>query len=238
MGQRSWVEAETDLPWGGWRFDAAQAPIPDAVRAQVETDLGDFDGSGASVLQLSFSDTRFRLLHDDAKATLARLLALPPEYEVLFLSGGASAQFALVPLNLLGPVERAAYVETGHWSRRAIGEARRYCDVDILVSGPNSVQDRIPAVDTNRVAPECAYLHVTANETAEGIEFDRLPGDLVIPTVADMTSNFLTRPVDWSRCALCYASAQKNLGVSGLTLVVLRRDLLGRARPETPSAFN
>jgi phosphoserine aminotransferase len=160
---------------------------------------------------------------------------VPRNYKILFLQGGASAQFAIVPLNLTRPESATDYIDTGHWSKKAIAEARRYCTVRVAAQAQGM---GVPPQSELDLAPGAAYVHYTPNETISGVEFHYVPAVGSVPLVADMSSNILSRPIDVSRFALIYAGAQKNIGPSGLTLVIVREDLLGHARPATPSVFN
>lgn len=205
-------------------FSAAAGPLPAPVAAQVAEACRDWRGLG-SVLGLPFTSQAFAGLMDQTRALLRDQLGIPDSHELLFLQGGASAQFALVPLNLLGQARGAAYVESGHWSRRAIAQARRHGEV-LVVAHPGQ-----------RVDARAAYLHLTSNETVDGLQWHEWPA-VGVPLAVDMTSDFLTRPVDWSRVALGYAAMQKAIGVAGLTVVVVRRDLLGRARAGVPPVFD
>lgn len=205
-------------------FSAAAGPLPAPVAAQVAEACRDWRGLG-SVLGLPFTSEAGAELMVQARALLRELLDIPASHEVLFLQGGASAQFALVPLNLLGRARGAAYVESGHWSRRAIDEARRHGEVEVLAH-PGQPFD-----------PRAAYLHLTSNETVDGRQWHAWPA-VEVPLVVDMSSDLLTRPVDWTRVALGYAAMQKAIGVAGLTLVVAHRSLLGRARAGVPPVFD
>jgi phosphoserine aminotransferase len=190
------------------------------------------------VLELPFTGSQFRDILEQAEADLRALLAVSDDYAVLFLQGGASAQFALVPLNLLGGSDHADYVETGYWSRKCIGEAQRFCKIEIVASGADTGFDRIPDPRQWRASPGAAYTHITGNETADGVEYPWTPVRVRTPLVADLTSNFLTRPLDVASFGLIYASAQKNIGPAGLTIVIVRRDLLDRERLGTPAVFS
>ncbi len=215
-------------------FASGPAAIPAEVLAEVRRDLADWSGSGLSILELPFAGAEFTEIQDEAETDLRLLLGLPPHFRVLFLQGGASAHFSLVPLNLLSEGDVASYVETGYWSARAVSQARRVCAVHIAARG----QRAIPPFDTWRVANGAGYCHITTNEAADGLQFHDVPDLNGVPLVADMTADLLTRPVDFARYGLVYASAQKNLGTAGLTVVIVRDDLLGHARPGTPAPFD
>jgi phosphoserine aminotransferase len=221
-----------------WNFAAGPAVMPAEVLARIRDELTDFRGSGQSLLETPFTGAVFREIVSRAEADLRTLLSIPDDYAVLLLQGGASAQFALLPLNLLGEAKQADYIETGYWSRKCIAEATRFCAVHVAASAADSGFDRIPDPRTWQVSPGAAYLHITGNETADGVEYPWTPVRHRTPLAADMTSNFLTRPLDVASFGLIYASAQKNLGPAGLTIVIVRRDLLDRERPGTPAVFS
>jgi phosphoserine aminotransferase len=221
-----------------WNFAAGPGVMPAEVLERVREELADFRGSAQSVLELPFSGPQFRELIQRAEADLRALLDIPDDYAVLFLQGGASAQFSLVPLNLLGDSDHADYVETGYWSRKCIAEAQRFCRVNVAASSAGTGFDRIPDPRHWRVGSSAAYTHIVGNETADGVEYPWTPVRLRTPLVADLTSIFLTRPLDLTCFGLIYASAQKNVGPAGLTIVIVRRDLLDRDRPSTPAVFS
>lgn len=221
-------------------FDFAAGPgvLPAEVLARAREELTDWGGTGTSVLEMPFTGPAFKAIAAAAREDLQALLSIPPRHTVLFMQGGASAQFAIVPMNLLRLGRRALYVETGHWSRRAIAEARRFCEVRIAASSAGTGFDRIPAPAEWRLDPDAAFCHVTTNETADGLEYHWTPDTGDVPLVADMTSSLLSRPLDVGRYGLIYAAAQKNIGPAGLTVVIVREDLLGVTLPGTPSVFD
>jgi phosphoserine aminotransferase len=221
-----------------FNFAAGPGVMPEEVLAEARQGVLDWQGTGMSVLEMPFTGPEFKQIQARAMADLRRLLAIPDDYRILFLQGGAYAHFAFVPMNLLRGRRRAAYVDTGHWSRRAITEARRYCRVDVAASAEPDGFTRVPPRDTWRLDADAAYCHVTLNETANGLAFHWTPDTGELPLVADATSDFLSRPLDVRRYGLVYASAQKNLGPAGLTVVVARQDLLGKAMAETPAVFD
>jgi phosphoserine aminotransferase len=208
----------------GYSFTAAAGPLPAEVASEVAAACRPGPGS---LLGLPFTSPTFRALQAETEACLRRLLAIPDRFRVLFLAGGASAQFAALPLNLLGEGGWAVYLDSGHWARRAIAEARRHGPVTVLPAAA-------PALPPG---PPPAYVHLTSNETADGLRYPELP-DLPAPLAADMTSDLLTRPIAWQRVGVAYAATQKLIGTPGLTLVVVREDLLGRARPPTPRVLD
>jgi phosphoserine aminotransferase len=221
-----------------YNFAAGPSMMPEPVLARIRDELPDWHGHGLSVMEMPFTGQTFVEIARAAVQGLKDLLALPEGYHVLFMHGGAMAQFAIVPLNLLRGRETADYVETGYWAGRAIKEARRYCEVHVAASGAPCGFTSLPPESEWRLDGQAAYCHITTNETVNGTEFHWTPETGAVPLVADMTSNFLSRPIDVGRFGLVYASAQKNIGPSGLTLVVVREDLIGGAHPFTPSVFD
>jgi phosphoserine aminotransferase len=206
-------------------------PLP--VLEQARDELLDWQG-GMSVMEVSHRSRAFIAVAEGAEADLHELLAIPEGYRVLFMQGGAAGQFSTVPLNLAGAGGLAAYVNTGHWSTRAIAEARRFLRVEVVADEAASQYTTVPEAAALRAPPGAAYLHYTPNETIGGVEFPYVPAVDPVPLVADMSSTILSRPVDVRRFGLIYAGAQKNMGPSGITLVIVRNDLLGRAREGTP----
>jgi len=221
-----------------FNFAAGPSVMPREVLERARDELLDWNGTGLSVWELPFTGPEYRSIAEAAEADLRSLLDIPPDYRVLFLQGGASAQFSLLPLNLAGADDVVDYVETGHWAHRAIGEARRYCRVNVAASNAAAGFRALPPRDTWRLSKQAAYCHITSNETANGLEYHWLPDIGEVPLVADMTSNLLSSPIDIARYGLIYAGAQKNIGPAGLTIVIVRDDLLGAARAETPTVFN
>jgi len=221
-----------------FNFAAGPATLPPEVLARARSGLDDWQGQGYSLLETPFTSERFAELMARTRDRLQALVNLPPGYQILFLQGGASAQFSLVPLNLLPPGGTAGYVETGHWSGRALQEGARYGNAHLVASSANTGFDQIPSRYHWRLPRNLSYCHITPNETANGIQYQADPDCGDIPLVADMTSEFLSRPVDIHRYGMIYAGTQKNLGPAGLVIVIIREDLLGRARPETPRVFN
>lgn len=211
-------------------FSAAAGPLPAEVADAVAEACRP---RPASILSLPFTSPAFHRIQAETEACLRRLLAIPDTFRVLFLAGGASAQFAALPLNLLGEGGRALYVDTGHWSRRALAEAARYGEAGVAARGAGA----IPPLADWAVDAAAAYCHLTSNETADGLQYDELPA-LPLPLVADMSSDFLTRALDFSRLALVYAGTQKTIGIPGLTVVIVHERLLGRAAPATPRVMN
>jgi phosphoserine aminotransferase len=222
-----------------YNFAAGPAMLPAEVLEQAREELLDWRGSGMSVMEISHRSAPFVALAQQAEADLRQLLGVPDDYRVLFLQGGATAQFSAIPLNLAAPDATVDYVNTGTWSTKAIAEAGRYCaHVNVVADGRDSGYFAIPPEAGWQRSRDAAYLHYTPNETISGLEFHWIPDAHGVPLVADMSSTILSRPVDVSKFGLIYAGAQKNIGPSGLTLVIVRDDLLGRARRGTPSVFD
>jgi len=198
----------------------------------------DWNGSGMSVMEMSHRGKEFLAIAEKAAADLRELLAVPDNYRVLFLQGGATLQFAMVPLNLLRGRASADYVNTGQWSKKAIGEARRYCTVNVAGSSESDGFNSAPGGDELRLDPQAAYVHYTPNETIGGVEFPYVPDTGDVPLVADMSSNILSRPIDVARYGVIYAGAQKNIGPAGLTVVIVREDLIGHAGADVPAMLD
>jgi phosphoserine aminotransferase len=220
-----------------FNFSPGPAVLPLEVLEQAQGELLDWRQSGMSVMEVSHRSKAFEQVAAEAEADLRELLSIPHNYRVLFLQGGASAQFALVPLNLAPPQATVDYVNTGHWSRKAIAEAGRYCKVHVAGDAGGDYT-RVPPQTELRFSPGAAYVHYTPNETISGVEFGYVPETRGVPLVADMSSSILSRTIDVSKFGLIYAGAQKNIGPSGLTVVIVRDDLIGRARPDTPLVFD
>jgi len=191
-----------------------------------------------SVMEMSHRGKEFVEIAADAERDLRKLLAVPAGYKVLFLQGGSTMQFAGVPMNLLRGKKAADYVNTGEWSKKSIAEAKKYARVNVAASGEASRFTSIPARATWQLDPDAAYVHICANETIGGVEYHFTPDTGAVPLVADMSSNILSRPVDVAKYGLIYGGAQKNIGPAGLTIVIVRDDLIGQAHPLTPSAFD
>jgi phosphoserine aminotransferase len=190
-----------------------------------------------SVMEISHRSKPFLEVAATAEADLRELMSIPSNYKVLFMQGGASAQFSLVPMNLSAPGDTLDYINTGHWSLKAIDEAQRYAQVHIAGDARGQYYHLPPPADL-RFSREAAYAHYTPNETISGVEFSYIPDSGAVPLVADMSSSILSRPIDVSKFAMIYAGAQKNIGPSGLVVAIVREDLLGRARRETPHVFD
>jgi phosphoserine aminotransferase len=221
-----------------FNFSAGPAVLPEPVLQQAAAEMLDWHGSGMSVMEMSHRGKEFIAIHAQAEADLRELMAIPKHYKVLFLQGGASAQFAVVPMNLLRGKTKADYVNTGQWSKKAISDAKKYCKVNVAASSEADNYTRAPKQSEWKLDPDAAYVHITTNETIGGVEFHWVPDTGDVPLVADMSSHILSRPMDVSRYGLIYAGAQKNIGPAGLTIVIVRDDLLGQALPVTPTVFD
>lgn len=220
-----------------FNFCAGPAALPEAVLKQAQEEMLDYQGRGLSVMEMSHRSAEIVAIAETAEQDLRDLMSIPDNYKVLFLQGGASTQFAAVPLNLLGDKSTADYVNTGQWSKKAIKEAKNYCEVNVVASDEDNNFTSVPAFDTWKINDDAAYLHYTPNETIGGVEFDFIP-DVKAPLVVDMSSTILSRPVDVSKFGVIYAGAQKNIGPAGITVVIIREDLLGKASAATPTMLN
>ena len=220
-----------------YNFCAGPAALPETVLETARDEMLDWHGTGLSFMEMSHRSPEVVGVAAGAEQTLRRLLAVPDDYAVLFLQGGASSQFSAVPLNLLRGRGGADYVNTGQWSKKAIAEAGRYCQVNVVATAQDSNFAGIPPFESWQLDPQAAYLHYTPNETIGGVEFFWTP-EVAVPLVTDMSSTILSRPIDVSRYGVIYAGAQKNIGPAGLTLVIVRRDLLGDANPLCPAMLD
>ena len=222
-----------------YNFSAGPAVLPEDVLLQAQAEMLDWHGSGMSVMEMSHRGKEFMSIAAEAEANLRELMGIPSNYKVLFLQGGASSQFAMIPMNLIGRTGKADYFRTGSWSKKAIAEAKRYGSVTVSVDREvDGKFTSVPAADGFSVSADAAYVHYTPNETIEGVEFPYIPVTGEVPLVADMSSTILSRPVDVSRFGLIYAGAQKNIGPAGLTIVIVRDDLIGSPLEGTPAMFN
>jgi phosphoserine aminotransferase len=221
-----------------FNFSAGPAVLPEPVLQQAAAEMLDWHGSGMSVMEMSHRGKEFIGIAAKAEADLRALLAIPKNYEVLFLQGGAIAENAVLPMNLLAGKASADYVDTGEWSKKSIKEAQKYCQVNVAASAKDGQYTYVPAQDTWKLDRNAAYVHVCTNETIGGVEYHWVPDTGDVPLVADMSSHILSRPVDVARYGVIYAGAQKNMGQAGLTVLIVRDDLLDRALPITPSVFN
>jgi phosphoserine aminotransferase len=212
-----------------WNFSAGPAALPQAVLERAQREMLDWNGSGASVMEQSHRGKRFIDMTAQAEADLRDLLGIPSGYAVLFLQGGATQHFAQIPMNLASADDTADYVVSGHWGEKAVSEAAPYVNVNVAASGKDGHYRQLPPRESWQLTPGAAYVHYTPNETIHGVEFHQVPDVGPVPLVADMSSNILSEPLDVSRFGLIYAGAQKNIGPSGLVVMIIRRDLLERA---------
>ena len=221
-----------------YNFAAGPAVLPHEVLVQAQAEMLDWHGSGMSVMEMSHRGKEFMGIAAQAEADLRELMGIPKNYKVLFLQGGAHLQFSMIPLNLLRGKLSADYVNTGIWSKKAISEAKKFCYVNEVASNADQDFTSVPEFKHWKLDKDAAYLHYTTNETIGGVEFNWIPGVGDVPLVADMSSNILSRPYDVSRFGLIYAGAQKNIGPAGLTLVIVREDLIGHAPSGLPTMMD
>jgi phosphoserine aminotransferase len=221
-----------------YNFAAGPAVLPEPVLEQASAEMLDWHGCGTSVMEMSHRGKEFIGIAQAAEADLRELLGVPANYKVLFLQGGATLQFAAIPMNLLRGKKSADYVNTGEWSKKAIKEAKRYGAVNIAASSEDRNFTYAPKQSAWKLDPDAAYVHVCTNETIGGVEFNWVPDTGNVPLVADMSSHILSRPVDVAKYGLIYAGAQKNIGPAGLTIVIVREDLIGNVLPITPTVLD
>jgi phosphoserine aminotransferase len=220
-----------------YNFSAGPAMLPLPVLEQAQAELLTWQ-DGMSVMEVTHRSAAFKALAEQTETLLRELLNIPLQYKIFLLPGGATSQFSMVPLNLLPVGKTADYVITGFWSEQAMLEAKRYGMINIATSNQNEIPFDIPAVSSWQLTKDAEYVHYTDNETIDGIEFRATPVISNAPLVSDMSSNLLTKPIDVSQYGIIYACAQKNLGPAGLTIVIIRKDLIGHARADTPGMFN
>ncbi len=217
-----------------FNFSAGPAVLPREVLKRARDELTDWHGSGMSVMEMSHRGKEFIEIAQTAEKDLRALMGIPDSYKVLFLQGGASLQFSMAPINLLRGKKKADYINTGEWSKKAIGAAKKHCTVNVAATGEAGKFSTVPDRAEWKLDADAAYVHYTPNETIGGVEFQDIPDVGDVPLVADMSSTILSRPVDVSRFGMIYAGAQKNIGPSGLTVVIVRDDLVGHAPADTP----
>ena len=221
-----------------FNFSAGPAALPESVLRQAAEEMLDWHGSGMSVMEMSHRGKEFIAIHAECESLLRELLAIPPNYKVLFMQGGAIGENAIVPMNMLRGKASADYIDTGEWSKKSLKEAKKYAQVNVAASAAEGGYTSIPARETWKLDANAAYVHICSNETIGGVEYHFTPEVGDVPLVADMSSNILSRPVDVAKYGLIYGGAQKNIGPAGLTIVIVRDDLIGHALPITPSAFD
>ena len=226
-----------------FNFSAGPAMVPADVLAQAKEELMDWQGSGMSVMEMSHRGKEFMSIAAQAETDLRDIMAIPDNYKVLFLQGGASSQFAMVPMNLLGDAldgkkGTADYINTGAWSKKAISEAKRYCDVNVAATTADNNFSSAPTQSELNLSKDAAFVHYTPNETIGGVEFSYIPETGDVPLVADMSSTIISRPVDVSKFGVIYAGSQKNIGPAGLAVVIVRDDLIGKSSDSVPAMFD
>ncbi|MCK9237562.1 MAG: 3-phosphoserine/phosphohydroxythreonine transaminase [Thiopseudomonas sp.] len=221
-----------------YNFCAGPAALPEAVLKQAQKELLDWQGKGVSVMEMSHRSDEFVGIANQAEQDLRDLLSIPEHYKVLFMQGGASQQFAQIPLNFLPESSSADYIDTGIWSRKSIDEAQRYGNINVAASAKKYDYFSIPGQNEWQLNKQAAYVHYTTNETIGGLQFDWIPETGDVPLIVDMSSDILSRPVDISRFGMIYAGAQKNIGPSGLVVAIVREDLLGKARASCPTMLD
>lgn len=221
-----------------YNFSAGPAILPEEVLTQAQAELPDWHGSGASIMEMSHRGKEFVSVAAEAEQDVRDLLGVPGNYKVLFLQGGASTQFATIPMNILRGKSKADYILTGAWGKKAISDAKKYCVVNLAASSEADNFTSIPPFEGWALSQDAAYVHYTPNETIGGVEFHWVPDTGEVPLVADFSSTILSRPIEVSRFGIIYAGAQKNIGPAGLTLVIVRDDLIGNALPITPSVYD
>ena len=221
-----------------FNFSAGPAVLPEPVLRRAAEEMLDWQGSGMSVMEMSHRGKEFISIAEAAESDLRELLAIPSNYKVLFMQGGAIGQNAIVPMNLLRGKSSIDFVDTGEWSKKSIKEGKKYAQTRIVASAEATAYDRVPPRAEWQLDADAAYVHICSNETIGGVEYHYTPEVGDVPLVADMSSHILSRPVDVAKYGLIYAGAQKNIGPAGLTIVIVRDDLIGQALSATPSAFD
>ena len=221
-----------------YNFAAGPSMMPEAALAAAAKEMLDYEGTGMSVMEMSHRSKQYQAIFDQTEALLRELMHIPDSYAVLFLQGGATGQFAAVPMNLLRENGSADYVDSGNFAHGAMVEAQKYGDIRCAASSKADNYAHIPALDASKFNPDADYFYITTNNTIYGTRYAQLPETGNVPLVADMSSNILSEPYDITRFGVAYAGAQKNIGPAGLTIVIVRRDLLGRARKTTPKIMD
>lgn len=219
-----------------WNFSAGPATLPLEILQKIQTELLNWQGLGVSVMEISHRSPAFTQLVQQMEHDVRELLKIPVQYEVIFMSCGANTQFAVLPMNVLSPHQTADYIDTGVWSRQAINEAKRYAKINVVASGKTCQYTDIPASSEWQLSPNATYFHYTVNETIDGVMFMDAP-QVNVPLVADMTSSLFAQPFDITRYGAIYASAQKHFGIAGLNLLIIRKDWLKQAQPNTPAVL-
>ena len=223
-----------------YNFGAGPAMLPVPVMEQIQREWLDYQGMGVSIVEISHRSQEFVAVLEEAQRLFRELTGLPDNYRILFVHGGARMQFSALPLNFAGrvPTRRALYVETGNFAKLAAREAEKFCPVQTIADSAATDYDRIPALETGMIDPTAAYLHITSNNTIYGTRWNRFPDTAQVPLIADMTSELLSRVIDYRQFGVVYAGLQKNLGPSGMAMVIVREDLLDHADPQTPTLLD
>ncbi len=221
-----------------FNFNAGPAALPEWALQEAQKELLNFRNTGMSVMELSHRSKDYEAVHNEAKSLLTSLLSIPEDYEILFLQGGASLQFSMIPMNLVQEGQTAYYALTGSWSEKALKEAQKLCKTEVAVSSKENSYKNIPALDGASIPSDAAYLHITSNNTIYGTQWQQFPTGLNVPLIADMSSDILCKPLNIEQFDLIYAGAQKNLGPSGVTVVIIKKDLLSRASDSLPTMLN
>jgi phosphoserine aminotransferase len=221
-----------------FNFSAGPAMLPQVVIERAQQEMLEWNGSGMSVMEMSHRGKEYMSIAEKAEADLREVLRIPTNYKVLYLQGGASSQFAMVPMNLLRGKNGADYLNTGDWSKKAIAEAKRYCQVNLAADTSEGNFTTVPAQADLKLSADAAYVHYCPNETIRGVEFPYVPETGDVPLVADMSSTILSGPIDVSKYGVIYAGAQKNIGPAGVTVVIVREDLIGETIAGTPTMFD
>lgn len=221
-----------------YNFSAGPSVFPEPVLVKAQQEMLEWRDSGMSVMEMSHRGKHFSIIAEELESDLRTLLEIPENFKVLFLQGGATAQFSFIPQNILHDKTKACYAKTGAWSEKAIQDAQNYCEVVVSASSEDTNFTSIPDFSSWKIDTQAAYLHYTSNETIHGVEFSELPDSKGLFLVSDMSSNILSRKVDWSRHGLVYAGTQKNMGPAGVTVVIVRDDLIGKADKKVPAVFN
>ena len=221
-----------------YNFSAGPSMLPEPVLKKAAEEMLDYGGSGQSVMEMSHRSPEYQAIIEAAEASLRELMNIPANYKVLFLQGGASSQFAMVPLNLFGIAAKADFVNTGTWSKKAIAQAKQYGEARVVATSEDKKFSYIPKTDKSIFDPTAAYAHITTNNTIEGTRYRQLPDTGSVPIVADASSNILSETFEVQKFGIIYAGAQKNIAPAGLTIVIIREDLIGKALPITPFMFN
>ncbi|MCF7908251.1 MAG: 3-phosphoserine/phosphohydroxythreonine transaminase [Candidatus Omnitrophica bacterium] len=221
-----------------YNFSAGPAVLPEEVLKKAAAEMFNYQGSGMSVMELSHRGKEFKGIIETAEATLREIMAIPDNYKVLFLQGGASLQFSMIPLNLMVKNKKADYVHTGQWTKKAIAEAKKQGAVKVVASSEDKNFTYIPELNSDDFSKDADYFYIATNNTIYGTVYEKIPNTGAVPLIADMSSNILSEPIDVSKFGVIFAGAQKNIGPAGVTLVIIREDLVGQAPDSIPAMLN